>query len=166
MREKGTSSCSAPTNSCECSECVRSSNLMISAMPGASRRTIRRAANPCRARLHWQADAPGTRGCLPQKRARQRSGGTMIRLRLDVADVQRMRFAYPPITEIAEILYRLHDTITAHPLLGSWPAGTRRVLHPPDVDLLRALVPARGNTANFLGPGAADTSMTVDDQLR
>jgi hypothetical protein len=84
----------------------------------------------------------------------------MIRLRLDVADVQRMRFAYPPITEIAEILYRLHDTITAHPLLGSWPAGTRRVLHPPDVDLLRALVPARGNIANFLGPGAADASTT------
>src|SRR3954453_9525710 len=40
MTEKETSSCSAPTNSCECSEWGRSSNLMISAMPGASRRTI------------------------------------------------------------------------------------------------------------------------------
>jgi len=89
----------------------------------------------------------------------------MIRLRIDVADVQRMRFAYPPLTEIAESLYRLHDT-ARHPMLERWLAGTRRVLHAPDVDLLRALVPGQGNIANFLGPGAADTRTTVEEQLR
>jgi hypothetical protein len=71
-----------------------------------------------------------------------------------------MHFAYYPLTEIAESLYRLQDS-TAHRLLEPWLAQTRRVLHTPDVDLLRALVPARANIANFLEPGAADTSTLV-----
>lgn len=50
----------------------------------------------------------------------------MIRLRMSATDLERMRFAYSPLTEVAESLYMMHSG-HIHPLhRGGRRAGILR----------------------------------------
>src|SRR6266545_4246933 len=67
--------------------------------------------------------------------------GAMIRLRMSATDLERMRFAYSPLAEVAESLYMVNSG-RIHRLHRAWfdmaHDGLRRV----DMALLRAIVPA------------------------
>lgn len=89
----------------------------------------------------------------------------MIRLRMGAVDLQRMRFAFSPMTEVAESLYMIHSGRIAleH---RQWYAAVRDQLPHDDTALLRAVVPARGMIANFLLSNSTSTRTTIDEQLQ
>jgi DNA-binding transcriptional ArsR family regulator len=89
----------------------------------------------------------------------------MIRLRMSTADLERMRFAYSPLTEAAESLYMLHSG-RIHPLHRGWYEMTGQVLRRTDTALLRAVIPARGCIANFLLGGTTDAATSIEQQLK
>jgi DNA-binding transcriptional ArsR family regulator len=89
----------------------------------------------------------------------------MIQLRLSPGDLERLRFAYSPLAEVAESLYVLHCGQV--PMLHrGWFDQTRARLRRVDTQLLRALVPApRPHVASFLLSGAREPSTSIDVQL-
>jgi DNA-binding transcriptional ArsR family regulator len=89
----------------------------------------------------------------------------MIRLRMSVTDLERMRFAYSPLTEVAESLYMVHSG-WIHPLYRGWFTMTREKLDRADSTVLRAVVPARGYVASLLLGGTADVTTTIEQQLQ
>ncbi len=89
----------------------------------------------------------------------------MIRLRMSATDLERMRFAYSPLTEVAESLYMLHSG-QIHPLYRNWFVETREALRRADSALLRAVIPARGCIANFLLGGTTDATTGIGEQLQ
>ncbi|WP_460666697.1 ArsR/SmtB family transcription factor [Kribbella swartbergensis] len=89
----------------------------------------------------------------------------MIRLRMTLADLRQMRFAYSPLTEVAESLYMLSSRCL-RPLHRDWFESVRGSLGAVDMQLLLAVVPAGPNIANFLFGGAVDPQTTIGQQLR
>jgi DNA-binding transcriptional ArsR family regulator len=89
----------------------------------------------------------------------------VIRLRLNPGDLERLRFAYSPLAEVAESLYVLHCGQV--PLLHrGWFDRTRTRLRGVDMQVLRAIVPApRPHVASFLLSGARAPSTSIDVQL-
>lgn len=91
--------------------------------------------------------------------------GGMIRLRLSPGDLERMRFAYSPLAEVAESLYVMHSG-TIPGLHRGWFEKTRPRLRDVDTEMLRAIVPApRPHVASFLLTGAHEPATTIDSQL-
>lgn len=89
----------------------------------------------------------------------------MIRLRLGPGDLERMRFAYSPLAEVAESLYALHSG-TIPDVHRGWFEKTRPRLRDVDTEVLRAIVPApRPHVASFLLTGAHEPATTFDAQL-
>ncbi|MGH9063669.1 MAG: DUF5937 family protein [Acidimicrobiales bacterium] len=89
----------------------------------------------------------------------------MIRLWLEATDLARMRFAYSPLTEMAESLYMLHSD-RIHPAYRPWYDHVRPRVAGPGQGLLEAVVPARGCLANFFFGAVAGSGTTADSQLR
>src|SRR6266567_134091 len=89
----------------------------------------------------------------------------MIRLRLNPGDLERLRFAYSPLAEVAESLYVLQ--CGQIPLLHrGWSDRTRTRLRGVDMQVLRAIVPApRPHVASFLLSGAREPPAAIDVQL-
>jgi DNA-binding transcriptional ArsR family regulator len=89
----------------------------------------------------------------------------VIRLRLSPGDLERLRFAYSPLAEVAESLYVLHSgQIPA--LHQLWYQRIRKELNQVDLAVLRAIVPApRPHVASFLLAGAREPSTSIDEQL-
>lgn len=80
-------------------------------------------------------------------------------------DLERMRFAYSPLAEVAESLYVLASghIPTLH---RAWFDSTRARLHRVDMEALRAIVPApRPHVASFLLTGADEPSTSITRQL-
>jgi DNA-binding transcriptional ArsR family regulator len=89
----------------------------------------------------------------------------VIRLRLSPGDLERLRFAYSPLAEVAESLYVLHCGQIPD-LHRGWFDKTRTRLRRVDMQVLRAIVPApRPHVASFLLAGAREPSTSIDAQL-
>jgi len=89
----------------------------------------------------------------------------VIRLRLGPGDLERLRFAYSPLAEVAESVYVLHSGQIPAPHRG-WFDQTRTRLRRVDMAVLRAIVPApRPHVASFLLSGARAPSTSIDVQL-
>ncbi len=88
----------------------------------------------------------------------------MIRLRMTAPDLERMRFAYSPLTEVAESLYMLHSG-RINPLHRGWFEMMRADLRRVDTDLLRVVIPGRGRIAGFLLGGITDGAAGIESQL-
>lgn len=89
----------------------------------------------------------------------------MIRLRLSPGDLERLRFAYSPLAEVAESLYMLHCG-TVPRLHREWFERIREPLRQLDMSVLRAIVPApRPHVASFLLAGAREPGTSIDAQL-
>ncbi|MGI8678836.1 MAG: DUF5937 family protein [Jatrophihabitans sp.] len=89
----------------------------------------------------------------------------MIRVRLGQSDLERLRFAYSPLAEVAESLYVLHCGRIPD-LHRCWWDKTRENLRQVDMRVLSAIVPApRPHVASFLLTGAREPSTSIDDQL-
>jgi DNA-binding transcriptional ArsR family regulator len=88
----------------------------------------------------------------------------MIRLRMSATDFERMRFAYSPLTEVAESLYMLHSG-DIHALHRGWFEKAREDLRRVDTDVLRAIVPTHGYVARFLLGGTVDAGTSIEQQL-
>lgn len=84
---------------------------------------------------------------------------------MSVADLERLRFAYSPLAEVAESLHMLSSERIPHFHRG-WLEATRPRLDGLDMGLLGEVVPARPNIADFLFVGAADPTTTIESQLR
>jgi DNA-binding transcriptional ArsR family regulator len=82
-----------------------------------------------------------------------------------MADLERFRFAYSPLTEVGESL-RLIATGRTEPLHGGWHESVRHRLRTVDMELLAAVVPDRPHRADFLFVGASDPATTMDGQLQ
>ncbi len=81
-------------------------------------------------------------------------------------DLQRMRFAYSPLAEVAESIYVLNSG-TVPVLHRAWFEMTRSRLDQADMSLMRAIVPApRPHVASFLLSGAREPSTTIEQQLQ
>src|SRR6266540_3002399 len=92
--------------------------------------------------------------------------GAMIRLRMSATDLERMRFAYSPLAEVAESLYMVNSG-RIHRLHRAWFDMARDGLRRVDMALLRAIVPApRPHVASFLLGGATDPATTIEQQLK
>lgn len=90
----------------------------------------------------------------------------MIRLRLSPGDLERMRFAYSPLAEVAESLYVLH-TGQIPTLHRAWFEQTRQRLRHVDMQVLRAIIPApRPHVASFLLAGARGPATAIEAQLK
>lgn len=89
----------------------------------------------------------------------------MILLRLNSADLQRLRFAYSPLLEAAESLYMVHSAQVNEPHRG-WFEAAHDAIGRLDTEALRAAVPPRGRIARLFFLGADDATTTMDDQLR
>lgn len=89
----------------------------------------------------------------------------MIRVRLSQTDLERLRFAYSPLAEVAESLYVLHCGQIPD-LHRAWWEKIRTHLPQVDMKVLSAIVPApRPHVASFLLTGASGPSTSIDDQL-
>jgi len=89
----------------------------------------------------------------------------VIRLRLGPGDLERLRFAYSPLAEVAESLYVLHCGQIPD-LHRAWLDKVRKHLRRVDMAVLRAIVPApRPHVASFLLAGAREPSTSIDAQL-
>ncbi len=89
----------------------------------------------------------------------------MIRLRLSPGDLERLRFAYSPLAEVAESLYILHSGVIPDMHQG-WFDKTRPRLRHVDMGVLGAIVPApRPHVASFLLAGAREPGTSIDAQL-
>ncbi len=107
------------------------------------------------------------RACLRVAADSRRCGrvGLVIRLRLSPGDLERLRFAYSPLAEVAESLYVLHSGHIP-PLHRGWFDRTRTRLRRVDTQVLRAIVPApRPHVASFLLSGTREPSTSIDVQL-
>lgn len=84
---------------------------------------------------------------------------------MSAGDLERMRFAYSPLAEVAESLYVLNSAqIPA--LHRAWFDLTRARLRRVPMDVLRAIVPApRPHVASFLLSGASEPSTSIEVQL-
>src|SRR5882757_9067902 len=90
----------------------------------------------------------------------------MIRLRMSPADLERMRFAYSPLAEVAESVYVLNSGQISV-LHRTWYDLIRDRLDQVDMALLRAIVPApRPHVAGFLLSGATEPATSIEQQLR
>lgn len=89
----------------------------------------------------------------------------MTILRMSPGDLERMRFAYSPLTEAAESLYMVHRR-RIEPVHREWYAAVRPVLPDVDTDVLRALIPPNGAIVDFLLRGIADASTSIETQLQ
>ena len=89
----------------------------------------------------------------------------MIRLRMSAADLERMRFAYSPLTEVAECLYMLHSG-QVHPLHRGWFETLGEPARRADSALLREVIPARGRIASLLLGGTTDATTGIERQLQ
>jgi len=82
------------------------------------------------------------------------------------ADLERMRFAYSPLAEVAESVYVLNSGQISV-LHRAWYELIRERLRQVDMDLLRAIVPApRPHVAGFLLSGATEPATSIEQQLR
>jgi DNA-binding transcriptional ArsR family regulator len=89
----------------------------------------------------------------------------VIRLRLSPGDLERLRFAYSPLAEVAESLYVLHCGVIPE-LHRGWFEKTRPRLRQVDMEVLGAIVPApRPHVASFLLAGAREPATSIDAQL-
>jgi DNA-binding transcriptional ArsR family regulator len=88
----------------------------------------------------------------------------MIHIRMSVADLGRMRFAYSPLMEVAESLYMLSSG-RVQLLHRTWLDKARDGLQSVDLALLGAVVPARGYLADFFSAGLTGPSTTIEQQL-
>jgi DNA-binding transcriptional ArsR family regulator len=88
----------------------------------------------------------------------------MIQLRMTVADVGQLRFAYSPLAEVAESLYMLASGRIPK-VHREWFTAVRDALSDVDMDLLLGAVPARSYMADFLFGSAVDRNTTIGDQL-
>jgi DNA-binding transcriptional ArsR family regulator len=89
----------------------------------------------------------------------------VIDVPMTASDVQRIRFAYSPLAEVAESLYML-ATGRTQALHAGWYTAVRGDLRRVDMALLRAVVPPRPAIADFLFAGATDTGTTIEQQLQ
>ena len=89
----------------------------------------------------------------------------VIEMRLSIDDVSRTRFAYSPLAEVTESLYRLLPG-RLHPLHEPWLHCAQDALRHVDLDLLTAVIPARPAMASFLFVGAESPSTTMEQQLQ
>src|SRR5215475_8524395 len=89
----------------------------------------------------------------------------MIRLHLNAANLQRLRFAYSPLAEAAGSLHLVHSGNDLEPHRG-WFAAARETIARYDSPVLKAAVPARGTLANIFLIGASHEATSMDDQLR
>lgn len=88
----------------------------------------------------------------------------MIQVRLSLADVSRMRFAYSPLAELTESLYLLSSQ-RMQPHQRAWYEHVRGRLRNVDLPLLRAVVPTHPFIATFLFAGARDPGTCINQQL-
>ncbi|GAA2082859.1 DUF5937 family protein [Streptomyces albiaxialis] len=88
----------------------------------------------------------------------------MIELRLGAADLCRTRFGFSPLSEVAASLHMLSAGLV-HPLHRPWSGGMRRAFAEADVELLKAVVPARRDLADFLFAGVRGRTTTIEGQL-
>jgi DNA-binding transcriptional ArsR family regulator len=89
----------------------------------------------------------------------------VIRLRLSPGDLERLRFAYSPLAEVAESLYVLNSG-TVPDVHQGWFDQTAPRLRHVDMEVLRAIVPApRPHVASFLLAGAREPGTSIDTQL-
>jgi DNA-binding transcriptional ArsR family regulator len=88
----------------------------------------------------------------------------VIGLRMGMADVARIRFAFSPLAEVIESLYQLSSGRVA-PVHRGWLEATRPGLRDVDMALLRALVPAGAFVADFLFAPASEAA-PIEAQLR
>jgi hypothetical protein len=80
-------------------------------------------------------------------------------------DLERLRFVYSPLAEVAESLYVLHCGQIPD-LHRAWFDKTRPRLRHVDMTTLRAIVPApRPHVASFLLAGAREPSTSIEVQL-
>jgi DNA-binding transcriptional ArsR family regulator len=89
----------------------------------------------------------------------------VIRLRLAAGDLERLRFAYSPLAEVAESLYVLQcgDVPSLH---RAWFERISKRLGQVDMPALQAIVPApRPHVASFLLAGAREPATSIDAQL-
>jgi DNA-binding transcriptional ArsR family regulator len=89
----------------------------------------------------------------------------VIRVRLGVAGLGRTRFAYSPLTEIAESLYLLSSRRVLPPY-EPWLTEVRHRLGRVDIDLLASVVPQRTLVAAFFFVGPASPATSIDQQLQ
>lgn len=90
----------------------------------------------------------------------------MIRLLLSPGDLERMRFAYSPLTEVAASLSIVYSGQIPTPH-QAWFEQTRKRLRQVDVAMLRAVIPApRSQLASFLVAGARTPSTAIEAQLK
>jgi DNA-binding transcriptional ArsR family regulator len=89
----------------------------------------------------------------------------VIHLRLSVTDLERVRFAYSPLAEVAESLHLLTSDRAQHVHRG-WFQAIQRPLRGLDMALLRAVVPGHPRLASFLLIGAVGPTTTIEDQLK
>jgi DNA-binding transcriptional ArsR family regulator len=92
-------------------------------------------------------------------------GDAVFLLRMNEADLRRMRFAYSPLAEVAESLQRLNCRQVPEPYRG-WFEMISGSLGRVDMPLLRVLVPPGPDVARILFLGAADAGTTIEHQLR
>src|SRR5215472_6227551 len=89
----------------------------------------------------------------------------VIRLRMNAADLQRMRFAYSPLAEVTKSLDMIaHRQVPE--LHRAWFESIRGRLGHLDMPLLRAVLPPGPDVARFMFVGAADAGTTIEQQLR
>ena len=88
----------------------------------------------------------------------------MIQLRLTVADLGQLRFAYSPLAEAAESLYML-SARRLPDIHRGWFDDVRHRLGDIDMDLLLTAVPARSYMADFLFGGATSPQTSIERQL-
>jgi DNA-binding transcriptional ArsR family regulator len=89
----------------------------------------------------------------------------VIRLRLSPGDLERLRFAYSPLAEVAESLYVLQCGQIPD-LHRGWFDATRTRLYQVDMGTLATIVPApRPHVASFLLGGAREPATSIDAQL-
>src|SRR3954471_2068376 len=87
---------------------------------------------------------------------------TSIRLRLDAADLGRIRFAFSPVWETVTSLRALS---TRNGLHTPWLRDLRGRLGGVDLPLLTALVPATGYIPDFLTPSPPRRSTSFESGL-
>ncbi|MCW2759694.1 MAG: ArsR family transcriptional regulator [Nocardioidaceae bacterium] len=90
---------------------------------------------------------------------------TSIRLRLTPHDVQRIRLAVSPLSEIALSFYMLRSG-EVPPVHRPWVTSTLRQLQHVDVEALSALLPVQGEVADFMFVGIRDANTTLEMQLK
>jgi DNA-binding transcriptional ArsR family regulator len=88
----------------------------------------------------------------------------MIKVRLTVGDATRTRFAYSPLSELAQTLFIL-STRQVHSVHREWHAEVRHRLSGTDLSLLTALMPPHNVMPDFFFCGTGDAGTTIEDQL-